>query len=191
MRDRTANPPCGRAHRRLTRDACRRPPSEPGHACHALPVRAGHRRRLSCRIAAGATSIMAPANQFYGDRNAGVKDASGIAGGSPPTSKMSRTRRSIAAGRRGEEAPAASRVSYVGPTLRSAPDYINPRMTSDRVMMNVFSVRKSLTSTAGFSACHRRQQLHRRGDVDERKRRLHDRLIARLLLDCRIADEFT
>ena len=28
-------------------------------------------------IAAGATSLMAPADQFYGDRNAGVKDASG------------------------------------------------------------------------------------------------------------------
>jgi PhnB protein len=28
-------------------------------------------------IEAGATSVMAPANQFYGDRNAGVKDASG------------------------------------------------------------------------------------------------------------------
>ena len=28
-------------------------------------------------LAAGATSVMEPANQFYGDRNAGVKDASG------------------------------------------------------------------------------------------------------------------
>ncbi len=28
-------------------------------------------------MAAGATSLMAPADQFYGDRNAGVKDASG------------------------------------------------------------------------------------------------------------------
>jgi PhnB protein len=28
-------------------------------------------------IAAGASSIMAPADQFYGDRNAGVKDPSG------------------------------------------------------------------------------------------------------------------
>src|ERR1700722_4343681 len=28
-------------------------------------------------LEAGATSIMAPANQFYGDRNAGVKDAEG------------------------------------------------------------------------------------------------------------------
>lgn len=29
-------------------------------------------------IAAGATSTMEPANQFYGDRNAGVKDSFGI-----------------------------------------------------------------------------------------------------------------
>ncbi len=29
-------------------------------------------------LAAGATSIMPPANMFYGDRNAGVKDASGM-----------------------------------------------------------------------------------------------------------------
>ena len=29
-------------------------------------------------IKAGATSIMPPANMFYGDRNAGVKDASGM-----------------------------------------------------------------------------------------------------------------
>ncbi len=28
-------------------------------------------------LAAGATSLMAPADQFYGDRNAGVQDASG------------------------------------------------------------------------------------------------------------------
>jgi uncharacterized glyoxalase superfamily protein PhnB len=28
-------------------------------------------------LAAGATSVMEPANQFYGDRNAGVKDANG------------------------------------------------------------------------------------------------------------------
>jgi len=28
-------------------------------------------------LQAGATSLMAPADQFYGDRNAGVKDASG------------------------------------------------------------------------------------------------------------------
>ena len=28
-------------------------------------------------LAAGATSVMAPANQFYGDRNAGVKDQAG------------------------------------------------------------------------------------------------------------------
>ena len=28
-------------------------------------------------LAAGATSVMAPADQFYGDRNAGVKDAAG------------------------------------------------------------------------------------------------------------------
>jgi PhnB protein len=28
-------------------------------------------------IDAGATSVMAPANQFYGDRNAGVKDSAG------------------------------------------------------------------------------------------------------------------
>lgn len=28
-------------------------------------------------VAAGGTSIMAPADQFYGDRNAGVKDAAG------------------------------------------------------------------------------------------------------------------
>lgn len=28
-------------------------------------------------LAAGATSVMAPADQFYGDRNAGVKDADG------------------------------------------------------------------------------------------------------------------
>ena len=28
-------------------------------------------------IAAGATSIMEPSNQFYGDRNAGVKDSNG------------------------------------------------------------------------------------------------------------------
>lgn len=28
-------------------------------------------------LAAGATSVMEPADQFYGDRNAGVKDASG------------------------------------------------------------------------------------------------------------------
>jgi PhnB protein len=28
-------------------------------------------------IAAGATSVMEPANQFYGDRNAGVKDSNG------------------------------------------------------------------------------------------------------------------
>jgi PhnB protein len=29
-------------------------------------------------LAAGAESVMEPANQFYGDRNAGVKDARGI-----------------------------------------------------------------------------------------------------------------
>jgi uncharacterized glyoxalase superfamily protein PhnB len=28
-------------------------------------------------LAAGATSVMEPANQFYGDRNAGVKDSNG------------------------------------------------------------------------------------------------------------------
>lgn len=28
-------------------------------------------------LQAGATSVMPPADQFYGDRNAGVKDASG------------------------------------------------------------------------------------------------------------------
>jgi uncharacterized glyoxalase superfamily protein PhnB len=28
-------------------------------------------------LAAGATTVMAPADQFYGDRNSGVKDASG------------------------------------------------------------------------------------------------------------------
>ena len=28
-------------------------------------------------VAAGATSVMEPANQFYGDRNAGVKDSNG------------------------------------------------------------------------------------------------------------------
>jgi uncharacterized glyoxalase superfamily protein PhnB len=28
-------------------------------------------------LAAGATSVMEPADQFYGDRNAGVQDASG------------------------------------------------------------------------------------------------------------------
>jgi PhnB protein len=28
-------------------------------------------------LAAGATSVMEPADQFYGDRNAGVKDPSG------------------------------------------------------------------------------------------------------------------
>ena len=50
-------------------------------------------------------------------------------------------------------------------------------MMSERVMMKVFSVLKSRTSTAGFSgviivdsSCDRRR------DVDERKRRLHDRL---------------
>jgi uncharacterized glyoxalase superfamily protein PhnB len=29
-------------------------------------------------LAAGAESVMEPTNQFYGDRNAGVKDARGI-----------------------------------------------------------------------------------------------------------------
>ena len=28
-------------------------------------------------LAAGGTSVMEPANQFYGDRNAGVKDSAG------------------------------------------------------------------------------------------------------------------
>ncbi len=36
-------------------------------------VNAAYRRAIE----AGATSVMEPANQFYGDRNAGVKDASG------------------------------------------------------------------------------------------------------------------
>jgi len=32
---------------------------------------------LKHALGAGATSVMEPADQFYGDRNAGVKDASG------------------------------------------------------------------------------------------------------------------
>jgi len=43
----------------------------------ALPVRARHRRRIYARaMSAGATSILEPTDMFYGDRNAGVKDAS-------------------------------------------------------------------------------------------------------------------
>ncbi len=37
-------------------------------------VDAAHERAL----AAGATSVMQPADQFYGDRNAGVKDSNGV-----------------------------------------------------------------------------------------------------------------
>ena len=62
-------------------------------------------------------------------------------------------------------------------------------MMSDRVMMNVFSVLKSRTSTAGFSgviivesSCTGNR------DVDEGEGRLHDRL-DRLVLDLRIAHE--
>src|SRR5579875_3660143 len=36
-------------------------------------------------LQAGATSLMEPADQFYGDRNAGVKDPSGNVGGSRRT----------------------------------------------------------------------------------------------------------
>ena len=43
-------------------------------------------------VAAGATSVMEPADQFYGDRNAGVQDAAAITGGLAPTSRTSRKR---------------------------------------------------------------------------------------------------
>ena len=41
-------------------------------------------------LAAGATSISEPKDQFYGDRHGGVDRPTGNTGGSPRTSKMLR-----------------------------------------------------------------------------------------------------
>lgn len=44
-------------------------------------------------LRAGATSVREPADQFYGDRSAGVKDVAGNQCGFTRTSKMSRRKR--------------------------------------------------------------------------------------------------
>ena len=51
-------------------------------------------------IDAGATSVMPPTDEFWGDRMGGVSDRGATSGGSPPTSKTWRPRRSPSAPRR-------------------------------------------------------------------------------------------
>ncbi|HEV3317774.1 MAG TPA: VOC family protein [Candidatus Angelobacter sp.] len=50
------------------------PPLPAGIYVYVRDVDATYKRALS----AGATSMMPPADQFYGDRNCGVKDANGV-----------------------------------------------------------------------------------------------------------------
>ena len=106
-----------------------------------------------------------------------------------PTSVHTHHRRSLTAAPN-IEGRASTKTTKHPTGLARSPDqspYISTRMMSERVMMKVFSVLKSRTSSAGFSRRdHRRQQFDRRRDVDEGKRRLHDRL-DRLRLEVGVA----